>query len=105
MKTRKGRDFRKSLRKVLPDDDLDTFELIFKKSPALYNYHIDQTRQDLRVKNANIIMRVAGSANARAVEEYLRADKLRLIFMNALPIVRQSQYNARKGIESKERLY
>jgi hypothetical protein len=50
-------------------------------SPTLNNYKIDKTRQDKRVQNANIIMKVSGSANAKAIEEYLRFDTLRLIFL------------------------
>ncbi len=40
-------------------------------------------------------MKVSGSANAKAIEEYLRSDKLRLIFLAALPIIKLSQYNAK----------
>jgi hypothetical protein len=79
MKSRKGHDFRNQLKEVIPD--IDNMVHIYKKSPTLYNYHIDKTRYDKRVKNANIIMKVSGSANAKAIEEYLRSDALRLIFL------------------------
>jgi hypothetical protein len=99
MKFRKGLNFRQKLSKVLPE--LENFEHIFKMSPALYNYYIDKTRKDNRVANANVIMKVSGSANAKSIEEYLRCDKLRLIFMTALPIIKLSQYNSKNGSQYK----
>ena len=40
-------------------------------------------------------MKVSGSANAKAIEEYMREDTLRFIFFLALPIIKQSQYKTR----------
>jgi hypothetical protein len=63
--------------------------------------------------NANIIMKVSGSASARAIEEYLRYDALRLIFLKALPIIKVADYKTKPSLqnspnaieESKSELY
>jgi hypothetical protein len=37
-------------------------------------------------------MKVSGSANAKAIEEYMRQDTLRFIFLKALPRLKASDY-------------
>ncbi len=40
-------------------------------------------------------MKVSGSANAKAIEEYMRQDTLRFIFLKALPRIKESEYKTR----------
>lgn len=49
-------------------------------------------------------MNVAGSANSKCIVDYLSVNELRLIFMEALPILKKNKYKLRasnKGPEFK----
>lgn len=46
-------------------------------------------------------MKLSGSANAKSIEEYLRADILRFIFKAALPSVRGSSFKTRTSTRAR----